>query len=55
MSNINIADQTYCLGHGEHYAIVDGRVYGPWPYAEYARAGLATEQRRAAARRVVKD
>lgn len=44
-------DQTFCLGQGEHYALVGGRVFGPWPDKGTAAAGLATEQRRATKRR----
>lgn len=33
------------------YAMVDGKLYGPWPMKEYAEAGLATEIRRSEKRR----
>jgi len=43
-------DTTFCLRDSEHYCIVAGRVFGPWPNHGAALAGLQTEQRRAAAR-----
>lgn len=41
-----VRDETFCLAQGEHYALVSGKVFGPWPDVGAARAGLATEQRR---------
>lgn len=48
---IEVKDQTYCLRQGEHYALVNGEVFGPWPDAGTARAGMQTEQRRALRRK----
>jgi hypothetical protein len=44
------ADRIFALRDG-FYALVEGRVFGPWANAGAAQAGLETEQRRAAARR----
>lgn len=45
-----LKDTTFALrenGQVGHYALVSGRVYGPWPDKGAAQAGLETEQRRA--------
>jgi hypothetical protein len=47
LQQLNKGDTTFCLRDGEHFALVNGRVYGPWPDKGAAEAGMQTEQRRA--------
>lgn len=44
-------DQVIALG-GAYWAMVEGHLYGPWEQKEIAQAGLETEQRRAAKRKL---
>jgi hypothetical protein len=44
-----LPDHIFCMRAVEYYAVVNGRVFGPWPDRGAALAGLQTEQRRAAA------
>lgn len=46
---IDLPDQTFALRDG-HYALVAGRIFGPWPDLGAATAGMQVEQRRATAR-----
>lgn len=43
-------DRVFRLFDG-FYCFVAGRTFGPWPMAQYAKAGLRVEQRRAARRK----
>ncbi len=47
-------DQVYAMRDG-FYCIVSGRTFGPWPFHQYAVAGMRTEQRRAERRGTVED
>ena len=37
--------------HDGFYAMVEGKLFGPWEFKGYAQAGLATELRRFATRK----
>ena len=40
-------DEVFCLGAEQFYCRVSGRIFGTWADIGAAKAGLATEQRRA--------